>query len=181
MLYFSPPVTITALPTTPVSVQYTPSNFPSNVKTLATGAAAAANSAAASASAAATQAIVQNLQQNAHSQQIVQNKLGHQAVAFNPTGLRNITTASLPTVPNPQTAPPINVVTTISAVSGGPPSGITGGPPTRGGGGSGGGSAPSTNNTQFQRLKVEDALSYLDQVKYKFDKQPKVRSSSIKS
>ena len=27
---------------------------------------------------------------------------------------------------------------------------------------------------QFQRLKVEDALSYLDQVKYKFSDQPQV-------
>ena len=27
---------------------------------------------------------------------------------------------------------------------------------------------------QFQRLKVEDALSYLDQVKYKFGNQPQV-------
>ena len=27
---------------------------------------------------------------------------------------------------------------------------------------------------QFQRLKVEDALSYLDQVKYKFGKHPQV-------
>lgn len=27
---------------------------------------------------------------------------------------------------------------------------------------------------QFQRLKVEDALSYLDQVKYKFNDQPQV-------
>lgn len=37
----------------------------------------------------------------------------------------------------------------------------------QGGGGGGGGS-------QFQRLKVEDALSYLDQVKYKFSDQPQV-------
>lgn len=27
---------------------------------------------------------------------------------------------------------------------------------------------------QFQRLKVEDALSYLDKVKYKFNNQPQV-------
>lgn len=27
---------------------------------------------------------------------------------------------------------------------------------------------------QFQKLKVEDALSYLDQVKYKFGNQPQV-------
>jgi hypothetical protein len=38
-----------------------------------------------------------------------------------------------------------------------------------GGGGGGGGGNPS-----FQRLKVEDALSYLDQVKFKFGNQPQV-------
>ncbi|XP_031783367.1 paired amphipathic helix protein Sin3a isoform X2 [Nasonia vitripennis] len=31
-----------------------------------------------------------------------------------------------------------------------------------------------TSSSQFQRLKVEDALSYLDQVKYKFSDQPQV-------
>lgn len=31
-----------------------------------------------------------------------------------------------------------------------------------------------TGKEQFQRLKVEDALSYLDQVKYKFGNQPQV-------
>lgn len=40
-------------------------------------------------------------------------------------------------------------------------------PPGSNQGGAGGGS-------QFQRLKVEDALSYLDQVKYKFSDQPQV-------
>lgn len=34
--------------------------------------------------------------------------------------------------------------------------------------------AAQQNNPQFQRLKVEDALSYLDQVKYKFNDQPQV-------
>lgn len=38
--------------------------------------------------------------------------------------------------------------------------------PSLGSGGSG--------SQQFQRLKVEDALSYLDQVKYKFSDQPQV-------
>lgn len=35
---------------------------------------------------------------------------------------------------------------------------------------------PPGGSTQpnFQRLKVEDALSYLDQVKYKFGNQPQV-------
>ena len=40
-----------------------------------------------------------------------------------------------------------------------------------GGGGPGG---TGTGSAQFQRLKVEDALSYLDQVKYKFGNQPQV-------
>lgn len=34
--------------------------------------------------------------------------------------------------------------------------------------------ASNSNNTNFQRLKVEDALSYLDQVKFKFGNQPQV-------
>lgn len=42
----------------------------------------------------------------------------------------------------------------------------------QGGGGGGGGS-------QFQRLKVEDALSYLDQVKYKFSDQPQVNNKNL--
>jgi len=33
---------------------------------------------------------------------------------------------------------------------------------------------PTSGNTNFQRLKVEDALSYLDQVKFKFGNQPQV-------
>jgi paired amphipathic helix protein Sin3a len=44
-----------------------------------------------------------------------------------------------------------------------------GGMQSGGGGGGGGGGNPS-----FQRLKVEDALSYLDQVKFKFGNQPQV-------
>ena len=32
----------------------------------------------------------------------------------------------------------------------------------------------NANSANFQRLKVEDALSYLDQVKYKFGNQPQV-------
>lgn len=35
-------------------------------------------------------------------------------------------------------------------------------------------SSGSGAQQQFQRLKVEDALSYLDQVKYKFSDQPQV-------
>jgi len=35
-------------------------------------------------------------------------------------------------------------------------------------------STPSGTSSSFQRLKVEDALSYLDQVKFKFGNQPQV-------
>jgi paired amphipathic helix protein Sin3a len=34
--------------------------------------------------------------------------------------------------------------------------------------------ASAATNSSFQRLKVEDALSYLDQVKFKFGNQPQV-------
>lgn len=50
--------------------------------------------------------------------------------------------------------PPVTMSTTVVA---------TGAPGTLPGG-----------QTQFQRLKVEDALSYLDQVKFKFGNQPQV-------
>lgn len=36
------------------------------------------------------------------------------------------------------------------------------------------GSSTSVSSSQFQRLKVEDALSYLDQVKLQFGNQPQV-------
>lgn len=36
-----------------------------------------------------------------------------------------------------------------------------------------------SGSQQFQRLKVEDALSYLDQVKYKFSDQPQVNSGKL--
>lgn len=48
---------------------------------------------------------------------------------------------------------------------------LAGGPNLGGGGGSG--------SQQFQRLKVEDALSYLDQVKYKFSDQPQVNNKKL--
>lgn len=37
-----------------------------------------------------------------------------------------------------------------------------------------GGGPTAAGQEKFQRLKVEDALSYLDQVKYKFGNQPQV-------
>lgn len=36
-----------------------------------------------------------------------------------------------------------------------------------------------SGSQQFQRLKVEDALSYLDQVKYKFSDQPQVNNKKL--
>lgn len=36
-----------------------------------------------------------------------------------------------------------------------------------------------SGSQQFQRLKVEDALSYLDQVKYKFSDQPQVSNEEL--
>lgn len=36
-----------------------------------------------------------------------------------------------------------------------------------------------SGSQQFQRLKVEDALSYLDQVKYKFSDQPQVNNENF--
>ena len=50
--------------------------------------------------------------------------------------------------------------------------------PNGGGGGGGNSNNNNSNNasssTQFYRLKVEDALSYLDQVKFQFEKTPEV-------
>ena len=48
--------------------------------------------------------------------------------------------------------------------------GVTGG----GSAGGSGSSSASVASSQFQRLKVEDALSYLDQVKLQFGNQPQV-------
>jgi hypothetical protein len=51
---------------------------------------------------------------------------------------------------------------------------IVGGNPATPAGGNGNVGNGPQGNAQFQRLKVEDALSYLDQVKYKFGNQPQV-------
>ncbi len=132
--------------------------------------------------------IVQNLQQQqtqAHQQQVVHQKAAHQTVTFGPPGLRQPTlpgagAAALPTVSAPAAAAAVASV----AVAGGST-------PAAAGGAAGMGQGSS----QFQRLKVEDALSYLDQVrvfynfqyrtartalstpfqvKYKFGNQPQV-------
>ena len=67
-------------------------------------------------------------------------------------------------LPNAAT-PPQNIITTT-----GTSSSNSGAPPTSGSTAAGAG----TGSAQFTRLKVEDALSYLDQVKYKFGNQPQV-------
>ena len=54
-----------------------------------------------------------------------------------------------------------------------------GNPPTLAGTSPGNLSGSSSGSQQFQRLKVEDALSYLDQVKYKFNDQPQVKFSFL--
>lgn len=103
----------------------------------------------------------------------------------------------------PQPAQQIHVVNTTSQVRGGgggagsghkTTTGGTGGPPGTGAGSVGGGGQvittlapnvisnaqpqppppPPQGQAQFQRLKVEDALSYLDQVKFRFGNQPQV-------
>uniref|UniRef100_A0A1Q3EYU6 Paired amphipathic helix protein Sin3a n=1 Tax=Culex tarsalis TaxID=7177 RepID=A0A1Q3EYU6_CULTA len=103
----------------------------------------------------------------------------------------------------PQPAQQIHVVNTTSqqvrsgkvtpGVTGGPPGTVVGGGTSVVGGGGGGGQVittlatnvisnaqpqppppPPQGQAQFQRLKVEDALSYLDQVKFRFGNQPQV-------
>ena len=111
-------------------------------------------------------------------------------VTYGPPAIRTISAANLPTVPHAAATAAaaaaagvqqqaVSVATTATAVPppGPPPPPAVGNsvaptpqpPPATpsSGGGSGG-------NAQFQRLKVEDALSYLDQVKYKFGNQPQV-------
>jgi len=89
-----------------------------------------------------------------------------------------VTTPSGPVLHNMQIHPQLvqKVAHGAVAFGGGPPSSVrttTIGQP--GGQQPGGVSLPNSGgNPSFQRLKVEDALSYLDQVKYKFGNQPQV-------
>ena len=115
-----------------------------------------------------------------------------QAVSFHggPTTIRTVPTNILPTLPSQPSAvvtsanaavltpvSAISIAQTLAASTVAPPPPHAGGPgavvtvaagavpaATQG--------APGTSN--FQRLKVEDALSYLDQVKFKFDNKPQV-------
>jgi len=155
------------LPTTPVSVQY--GAFPQSlaaVKTLSTTPAPAG--AATCAVAVSAQSIVQGLQQQ---QQVVKSASHPPTLTLGPPGKRRRPvcsnfyslcsvgstmrlqsgTAPLPSVPASGGATPASTTPVATAAAGG---------------GSGGGSGVSVGqgSAQFQRLKVEDALSYLDQV-----------------
>ena len=65
----------------------------------------------------------------------------------------------LPPVQAAPTAPPAVVTVAAAAAAAAPPVAAA---------------AAAAGTPNFQRLKVEDALSYLDQVKYKFDNKPQV-------
>ncbi len=129
-----PPIALPALPTTPVSVQQYPVSFQPALKTLS-------NAAVSSSAVLSSQSIVQSLQQQQNQQPLMPKQV------FGPPGIRPALAASLPQVPNPAVTP---AVVTPAATSQPPlaPAGV----------GVGGQAA------NFQRLKVEDALSYLDQV-----------------
>eukprot|EP00095_Tigriopus_kingsejongensis_P007627 maker-scaffold995_size72343-snap-gene-0.21 protein:Tk07627 transcript:maker-scaffold995_size72343-snap-gene-0.21-mRNA-1 annotation:"paired amphipathic helix protein sin3a" len=163
-----------AFPTAPVSVQYANTYSIQPVK-----------STAPNAQAGVTAAIVSNLQQqhaaSAHHQQIIQQKPTHPAVSY---------ANAIRTLPATQMLPSLTVATTPNSVnlvsSGSMPNSLGSINTTSnsvslsttnnrdGNGGNGGGGGGGGGNSQFQRLKVEDALSYLDQVKYKFGNQPQV-------
>ena len=115
--------------------------------------------------------------------QVVHQKMAQSNVTYGPPAIRTISAANLPTVPHAAATAAaaaaagvqaaVNVATTTALPQGPPPPAVgnsvapTPQPPPATPGGGGG-------NAQFQRLKVEDALSYLDQVKYKFGNQPQV-------
>ena len=116
-----------------------------------------------------------------------------QAVSFHggPTTIRTVPTNILPTLPSQPSAvvtsanaavltpvSAISIAQTLAASTVAPPP-----PPHAGGLGAvvtvAAGAVPAATQgapgtPNFQRLKVEDALSYLDQVKFKFDNKPQV-------
>ena len=137
----------TALPTTPISVQYTSTTFPANLSTTKTTLSTpqpptAATVASALSQSGSVQSLVHSFQQQnqAHHQQVSHQKTAHQTVTYGPPGIRTLPASATPATTTNNVAPP----------------------------------QQPTGNSQFQRLKVEDALSYLDQVKYKFGNQPQV-------
>lgn len=155
------------LPSAPVSVQYATTSYSIQpVKSTTSNVQSAGVSTA--------HAIVSNLQatQQAHHPQFLHQKAPH------PGGNYGNTLRPLPAnpMPNLTVATTINAPVQITATS--LPSSLANN------------SNNSTNNhavslttsgnrgdsgnSQFQRLKVEDALSYLDQVKFKFGNQPQV-------
>lgn len=123
--------------------------------------------------------IVQSLQNSAHHQQIIHQQKTQPAptVSFSGphlghTTIRTVPGANIPTVAAATNQQPVaanqqsvaaavvNAATIVTTSSSSP----AGNNAASGGG----------NSTQFQRLKVEDALSYLDQVKFKFGNKPQV-------
>ncbi|XP_023245695.1 paired amphipathic helix protein Sin3a isoform X2 [Copidosoma floridanum] len=86
--------------------------------------------------------------------------------------IRHRTTVQAPTPPVGNLSNSGPGVGPVSGVVGGGASGTVVGMVS--GSQSASGVTSSATNSQFQRLKVEDALSYLDQVKYKFNDQPQV-------
>lgn len=103
-----------------------------------------------------TQAPVQVQQQQSHQQQVLQQKVAQQTVNYGPPSIRTITGAlsALPTTQGASVAAAQVAAANIQAA------------PT---------SSPiNAGSAQFQKLKVEDALSYLDQVKFRFGNQPQV-------
>merc|ERR1711892_1102861 len=97
-----------------------------------------------------------------HQTHIVQKVSQHNNSAFGPQ-------QGAPQVRSVQ-GPPANVVPQPPNQGVGVGVGVVGAP----GGGGPGQQPPNNQPPSFQRLKVEDALSYLDQVKFKFGNQPQV-------
>ncbi len=158
------------LPNIPVSVQYAApaaaAALPPNLTTVKSLQVTQAGSA---------QSIVQNLQQQQQNQAHHQQVLHQNKVTYGPPAIRTITAANLPTVPNaaataaaaaaaqqqqqqahqPPPPPPPTGANAVAPTPQPPP-------------------ATPTGSGGVPRLRVEDALSYLDQVKYKFENQPQI-------
>ena len=140
---------------------------------------------------ASPQTIVQNLHQHhvtqaqqAQAQQILHTKVAHQAVvsSFAPTAMRALPPANLPNFPvvsaSGQQLATAQALPTIQAtpvsVSGGPSVSLSAPNAAANSNAAAAAAANAAGSANFQRLKVEDALSYLDQVKFKFGNQPQV-------
>ncbi|XP_059085243.1 paired amphipathic helix protein Sin3b-like [Tigriopus californicus] len=153
------------LPSAPVSVQYATTSYSIQpVKSTTSNVQSAGVSAA--------HAIVSNLQHatQAHHPQFLHQKAPH------PAGNYVNTLRALPAnpMPNLTVATTLNAPVQITATS--LPSSLASTNSTNHHAVSltTSGNRGDSGNSQFQRLKVEDALSYLDQVKFKFGNQPQV-------